>query len=246
MLMTQLKMDLKMFFREAFYVVSIIIPPLSYLLMGQMFGDMTYAGGLSYAQLYTPTFIVLVSFTTILFSVGFDQVMNRSNGTEKRVQLSPVSSSLLLLSSILKAVVITGLGFIFITVLGIVVYDLQITAGQLLLSFIGLILVDAIMLVLVFALYSVFKSEKSALGTTIVLFQVVLLTGGFTIPLVVAPKVLQIIGSVNPMNYVNQLYTNIWNGTLAFNNEQLTGWLYLTILSVLAYGFIIFQGKRKK
>ncbi|MGY3779222.1 ABC transporter permease [Isobaculum melis] len=246
MLMTQLKMDLKMFFRETFYIISIIIPPVSYLLMGQMYGDLTYAGGLSYAQLYTPTFIILISFVTILFSFGFDQVSNRSNGTEKRIQLSPVSSSLLLVSGILKATIITGLGFVFITTLGVFVYDLQVTPVQMFLSFLGLILLDAVMLLLSSAIYSIFKSEKSALGMSIVLFQVVLLTGGFTIPLAVAPKVLQVIGHVNPMNYVNQFYTHIWNGTLAFSGEQLNGWIYLAVLSVLAYAFIIFQGKRKK
>ena len=47
MLATQLKYDLLMFSRELFYMIfTIIIPPVTYLFMGQLFGDQTYAGNL--------------------------------------------------------------------------------------------------------------------------------------------------------------------------------------------------------
>ena len=47
MLATQLKYDLLMFSRELFYMIfTIIIPPVTYIFMGQLFGDQTYAGNL--------------------------------------------------------------------------------------------------------------------------------------------------------------------------------------------------------
>lgn len=83
-----------MFFRELFYLVfTMIVPPTSYLLMGQMFGDATYGGGLNYIQTYTPSFMLLISFTVVFFAFGFDQVMNRSTGIEKRLLTTPYHSS---------------------------------------------------------------------------------------------------------------------------------------------------------
>lgn len=91
MLATQLKYDLLMFSRELFYMVfTIIVPPVTYLFMGQLFGNQTYAGNLSYAETYTPSFILLITFGVIFFAFGFDQVMNRTTGVEKRISLSPV------------------------------------------------------------------------------------------------------------------------------------------------------------
>ena len=103
MLATQLKYDLLMFSRELFYLVfTIIVPPVTYIFMGQLFGDQTYAGNLSYAETYTPSFILLITFGVIFFAFGFDQVMNRTTGVEKRISLSPVSKNTLLLSSIIE------------------------------------------------------------------------------------------------------------------------------------------------
>ena len=101
MLATQLKYDLLMFSRELFYLVfTIVVPPVTYIFMGQLYGDQTYAGNLSYAQTYTPSFILLITFTIVFFAFGFDQVTHRTTGVEKRISLSPVSKNTLLLSSI--------------------------------------------------------------------------------------------------------------------------------------------------
>ena len=112
MLATQLKYDLLMFSRELFYLVfTIIVPPVTYLFMGQLFGDQTYAGNLSYAQTYTPSFILLITFGCRLFRFWIRSSDERTTGVEKRINLSPVSKKTLLLSSILKSIIITSFGF---------------------------------------------------------------------------------------------------------------------------------------
>ena len=125
MLATQLKYDLLMFSRELFYMVfTIIVPPVTYLFMGQLFGDQTYAGNLSYAETYTPSFILLITFGVIFFAFGFDQVMNRTTGVEKRISLSPVPKKMLLLSAILKSIILTSIGFFLVYFIGMIAYDL--------------------------------------------------------------------------------------------------------------------------
>ena len=86
MLATQLKYDLLMFSRELFYLVfTVLVPPATYIFMGQLFGEQTYAGNLSYVQTYTPSFILVITFTVVFFAFGFDQVTHRTTGVEKRI-----------------------------------------------------------------------------------------------------------------------------------------------------------------
>ncbi len=126
MLATQLKYDLIMFSRELFYLVfTVFVPPATYIFMGQLFGEQTYAGNLSYAQTYTPSFILLITFTVVFFAFGFDQVTHRTTGVEKRIYLSPVSKNTLLLSSIIRSIIITSLGYGFISIIGLLMYDLK-------------------------------------------------------------------------------------------------------------------------
>ena len=165
MLATQLKYDLLMFSREMFYLVfSIIIPPITYVFMGQLFGDNTYAGNLNYAEMYTPSFILLITFSVVFFAFGFDQVMNRTNGVEKRISISPVPKRILLIASILKSIIITSFGFLFIQVIGLIVYDLKFQLITFLSSYVFFIILNAILLVISSAIYSLFNDMKSALG----------------------------------------------------------------------------------
>lgn len=136
MLLTQLKYDLLMFSRELFYLVfTIVVPPVTYLFMGQLFGEQTYAGNLNYAETYTPSFILVITFTVVFFAFGFDQVMQRTTGVEKRISISPVSKNMLLLSSIIRAIIMTSFGFVLISVIGFLMYDLQLRIWSVLLSY---------------------------------------------------------------------------------------------------------------
>ncbi len=158
MLAIQLKYDLLMFSRDLFYMIfTIIIPPVTYLFMGQLFGDQTYAGNLSYAETYTPSFILLITFGVIFFAFGFDQVMNRTTGVEKRISLSPVPQNMLLLSSILKSIIITSIGFFLVFAIGMLVYNLSFEPLRFLGAYGFFIILNAVLLIISSAIYSLFK-----------------------------------------------------------------------------------------
>lgn len=245
MLATQLKYDLLMFSRELFYLVfSIIIPPVTYLLMGQLFGDNTYAGDLTYAQMYTPSFIMLITFSVIFFAFGFDQVMNRTTGVEKRISISPVPKRILLISSILKSIIITSFGYMFIQVIGLVAYNLQFNLTSFFSSYVFFIILNAILLVISSAIYSLFNDMKTALVFSILIFQVVMFTGDFSLPVSQMPKFIQIIANLNPIYHMNHLFIDIWNEQLHLNNNTLLSMGY--ILIVLVVSLIIIQLSARK
>lgn len=237
MLATQLKYDLLMFTREIFYMVfTIIVPPVTYLFMGQLFGDVMYAGNLNYAETYTPSFILLITFGVVFFAFGFDQVMNRTTGVEKRVNLSPVPKRTLLLSNILRSIIITSIGYFLVFFIGMIAYDLSFQPLNFVLSFGVFMLLNAALLIISSAIYSLFTSMNGALVFSIVIFQVVMFTGGFTMPINMMPKFVQIIADFNPLYHMNQLFIAVWNGQFVWNNSSLLsigfiiGWVIISLV----------------
>lgn len=246
MLVTQLKYDLLMFSRELFYLVfTLIVPPVTYLFMGQLFGDQTYAGNLNYAETYTPSFILVITFTVVFFAFGFDQVMQRTTGVEKRISISPVSKNMLLLSSIIRAIIMTSFGFVVITIIGFLLYDLQLRVWSVLLSYGFFILLNAILLILASAIYSFFQRMNSALVFSIVIFQVVIFTGGLAMPIKLMPNFIQVIADFNPLFHMNNLFIAVWNGQFSLDSPSLFSIGYLASLAILALICLHFQNKRK-
>lgn len=246
MLATQLKYDLLMFSRELFYLVfTIIVPPVTYLFMGQLFGNQTYAGNLSYAETYTPSFILLITFGVIFFAFGFDQVMNRTTGVEKRINLSPVPKKMLLLSAILRSIIITSIGFFLVYGIGMIAYDLSFQPVRFLSAYGFFIILNAVLLVISSAIYSLFKSMNAALVFSIVTFQVVMITGGFTMPIALMPKFVQVIADVNPLYHMNNLFIAVWNGQLVFDSSTFISIGYIAGLLLIAFVIIQFTNKRR-
>ena len=246
MLLTQLKYDLLMFSRELFYLVfTILVPPVTYLFMGQLFGDQTYSGNLNYAETYTPSFILVITFTVVFFAFGFDQVMQRTTGVEKRISISPVSKSMLLLSSIIRAIIMTSFGFILISIIGFLLYDLEIRFWSILLSYGFFIILNAVMLILASAIYSFFQRMNSALVFSIVIFQVIIFTGGLALPIKVMPNFIQVIAKFNPLYHMNNLFIAVWNGHFTMDSQTVFSVGYLAVLVLVAFICIRIQHKRK-
>ncbi len=246
MLATQLKYDLLMFSREIFYLVfAIVIPPITYIFMGQLYGEMTYDHGLNYAQSYTPSFILLITFTVVFFAFGFDQVTHRTTGVEKRIRLSPVPKNILLTSSILRAIIITTIGYLMIFGIGLVMYDLSFDLMNVLASYGFFILMNVALLIMASAIYSFFKNMNSALVFSIVIMQVVIFTGGFAQPINLMPKFVQVIAELNPLYHMNNMFKAVWNGQLSLSNEALISLSYIGGILIISILVIRFMHKRK-
>ena len=244
MLTTQLKYDLLMFTRELFYLLFIVVvPPVTYIFMGLLYGDFTYSGNLSYGQVYTPSFILLITFGVIFFSFGFEQVMQRITGIRKRIQLTPVPKSILLFSSILKSIILTSVGFFLIYIIGLFAFDLKFQLLNLIGSYGFFILLNATLLIISSAIYSLFKNVNSALIFSIIIFQVVMITGGFAIPIEMMPKFVQVLAEMNPVYLMNQLFIDVWNGQLLFDKNTWMSTGYIISLVIIALVFLRFKGK---
>jgi len=234
-----------MFTRELFYLIFIVVvPPATYIFMGLMYGNYTYANNLSYGQLYTPSFILLITFGVVFFTFGFDQVVNRTTGIEKRIILSPIPKNVLLLSGILKSIILTSIGFSLIYLIGIFAYGIIFNATSLINSYGFFILLNVILLIISSAVYSFFNKMNSALVFSIVIFQVVMITGGFAIPIEMMPEFVTFIAKINPVFHMNQLFIDVWNNQFQFDRATSISLSY--ILALVIGALFINTSSRKR
>ena len=106
-------------------------------------------------------------------------------------------------------------------------------------------MLNAILLIISSAIYSLFKSMNAALVFSIVIFQVVIFTGGFTMPISMMPKFVQVIADANPLYHMNNLFIAIWNGQLSLDNQTLLSIGYIIVLVLVALVVIRFSHKRR-
>src|SRR5690606_21665218 len=109
--------------------------------------------------------------------------------------------------------------------------------------YIFFILLNAILLIIASAVYSLFQDMKNALIFSIVLFQVVMFTGDFALPIQMMPNFIQIIAHLNPLYHMNHLFIDIWNNQVHFHTDTFLSIGYILILVIISY-FII-QIKKK-
>ena len=232
MLATQLKYDLLMFSRELFYLVfTIIVPPVTYLFMGQLFGDQTYAGNLKLCRNVYTIIHLTHHIRRHLFRFRFrssDESHNRRRKTHQSFTCIEKNAATF---SILKSIIITSIGFFLVYLIGMLAYDLSFEPIRFLSAYGFFIILNAVLLVISSAIYSLFKSMNAALVFSIVIFQVVMFTGGFTMPISMMPKFVQVIADVNPLYHMNNLFIAVWNGQLTFNNSTLISIGYISGLS---------------
>lgn len=247
MLVNQLKYDLLLFSRELFYLIfTIIVPPATYLFMGALYGDFTYAGGLNYAETYTPSFILLITFGVVFFAFGFDQVMNRTTGVEKRISITPVPKKTLLLSNILKSIIITSFGYFLVFFIGMIVHDLSFEPLNFLASFGFFMLLNAALLIISSAVYSLFTSMNAALVFSIVIFQIGMISGGFAMPVDMMPEFVQTMANFNPLYHMNQLFIAVWNSQFVVDNQSLLSIGYILGCVAISLLIIHFVNKVRK
>ena len=124
-------------------------------------------------------------------------------------------------------------------------YNLQFHVLDFISSYGFFIVLNAALLVIASAIYSFFNDMKSALVFSIVIFQVVMFTGGFAVPISMMPKFVQVIADLNPLYHMNNLFIAVWNGQLTFDNSTLISFGYISFLVIVSFIILRFSNKRR-
>jgi len=207
----QYRYDRRVFWRSPASVFFTVLLPLIFLfIFCEIFGNDTIEerGNISIATYYVPGIMTLAIVSATLVSLAISLVEARDSGRLKRVRSTPLPAWATVAGRVGNAVVISLLMTVIVTLIGYVVYDVEVltsTAPALLLA----ILVGAASFsCLGFALTAVIPSEEAAPAITNVAVLPLYFLSGVFIPDTEIPDGVLDFASVFPIrNFFEALFT---------------------------------------
>ena len=226
----QFWVDLLIFFREPFFALPILFLP------GLFF--IVYAGAMAknaaslegFGQ-FIPIYMILVVFLTVFFNIGMQYVTDKQNGIFKRLLLSPIRLSNLVLTYALKGMLISVLGFFEMVAIAALVFHIPLS-DHMAMVFLAFLIIAAIMMLISLSLHGFFKNTRQQMPVAIIGFQYVLFASGMFLPVEQMPKILQYLIYVNPVYHMNLVLLRVWFGKPQkwVNLLALAAWVALSLV----------------
>jgi ABC-2 type transport system permease protein len=207
--------EIKLFIREPITVVFTLALPMIFLVvMGGVFGNTPSANiyrGVGAMDYYMPSYYGLVMMAIGTVALPVHLTGYRERGILRRFRASSFSVWSVLGSQFMVSFIITIVGSILVTVLGIVSYHPHMPANpvQLVAAF---VLGTVCFTCFGFFLGAVLPSTRSAQGIGLILFFVMMILGGAGPPPEVLKGAMGIIGDITPLRYVILMLQNPWLG----------------------------------
>jgi ABC-2 type transport system permease protein len=207
--------EIKLFIREPITVVFTLALPLIFLVvMGGVFGNTPSSNiyrGVGAMDYYMPSYYGLVMMAIGTVALPVHLTGYRERGVLRRFRASSFSVWSVLGSQFMVSFVITIVGSILVTVLGVVTYHphMPVNPVQLVAAF---VLGTLCFTCFGFFLGAVLPSTRSAQGIGLILFFVMMILGGAGPPPEVLKGAMGIIGKIMPLRHVILMLQNPWLG----------------------------------
>jgi len=207
--------EIKLFIREPITVVFTLALPMIFLVvMGGVFGNTPKAEiyrGVGAMDYYMPSYYGLVMMAIGTVALPVHLTGYRERGILRRFRASSFSVWSVLGSQFMVSFVITIVGSILVTVLGVVTYHphMPVNPVQLVAAF---VLGTVCFTCFGFFLGAVLPSTRSAQGIGLILFFVMMILGGAGPPPEVLKGAMGIIGDITPLRHVILMLQNPWLG----------------------------------
>ena len=219
--------------------IGLFQPVLYLLLFAPLLSNLSAVPGFPQGGAYTvftPGLLVMLALYSTAF-VGFGLVDQIRNGIVERLLVTPASRLSILLSLVLRDIAVlvvqSAIALLLAWALG-----LHAHLGGILASF-GLMLLTAMVLASCsYALAMRLKQEDTLASVVNSFATPLLLLSGITLPLTLAPKVIQAIASVNPFAYEVTASRSLFVGNFA-DSAILVGGIFLAALAALAFWWAI-------
>ncbi|WP_374351120.1 ABC transporter permease [Chitinimonas sp.] len=227
---------MKLALREPMVLFSqFALPVAMYAFFGMVFGHgPSQIGAPNFYDDYTSNFVALTMLNVALMNIGPSLVIYKERGFLKLLMTTPMDPSAIWLSAVIKSLIIFLVGFAELVLVGwLMFHKLPVQSGvQMLLA----IAISAYCLFsLGFMLGAIFKLANTAFAANSVLFQLMLLLSGASIPLAVMPNALQSAANILPMTHVLQILRAGWHGQLFAQANLLPCVFALTTGTIFAF-----------
>ncbi|MBP6805166.1 MAG: ABC transporter permease [Chloroflexi bacterium] len=208
MIWTELKLQLRepvgVFFTLAFPLMLLFI-------FGSIYGNepSDYLGGHGSIDISVPGYIGMIIGTIGMLSLPIALSNYREQGILRRLQATPLPSSIILWSQVAVNVIMTLLGASMLVIAGFIVYDLSVPQASLGLL-LAVILSGFSFLAVGFVLAGVLPTARSAQAVGMALFYPMLFLSGAAMPRQVMPEGVQKFSELLPLTHVVKLLEGLW------------------------------------
>lgn len=204
--------ELKLQLREPVGVFFTLAFPLMLLfIFGSIYGNepSDYLGGHGSIDISVPGYIGMIIGTIGMLSLPIALSNYREQGILRRLQATPLPSSIILWSQVAVNVIMTLLGASMLVIAGFVVYDLSVPQASLGLL-LAVILSGFSFLAVGFVLAGVLPTARSAQAVGMALFYPMLFLSGAAMPRQVMPEGVQKFSELLPLTHVVKLLEGLW------------------------------------
>ncbi len=243
--LTQLKIEIQLYFRQPFYLLfSIAMPLFSFYFFGSMFQNQDY-GGPDFFSMYIPGFCMLILFSSSVFNIGNQLVSDKEKGVYKRIMATPISLVRFIGIILMKGFLLASVGFMLIMAMAKYYFKIDI----------GLDKLPFCIVYFLFIIFSLFLGVGIAILSKrlntysiimMVLFFPMFLLSDASIPLVAFPKFAQKIAEINPLYHANKILRYFWSEEMRlFYHGKI--WLSFMVLGgiFLVLYVVVFMNRRK-
>lgn len=204
--------ELKLQLREPIGVFFTLAFPLMLLfIFGSIYGNepSDFLGGYGSIDLSVPGYIGMIIGTIGMISLPISLSNYREQGVLRRLQATPLPSSIVLWSQVAVNVLMTALGSLLLVVSGFLVYDLRLPEASLSLVLAAL-LGGFSFLAVGFVLAGLLPTPRSAQAVGMALFYPMLFLSGAAMPRQILPETVRQISEFLPLTHVVKLIEDLW------------------------------------
>jgi ABC-2 type transport system permease protein len=209
----QFRFDQKTFWRNpASVFFTVLLPVMFLLIFATIFGDETIEElGVKTTTYYVPAIITLGVVSASCQSLAISLTVDRENGILKRTRGTPLPSWVFIAGRIGNAIVISVLSLAVLSVIGLIVYDVDIPWERLPAVLVALVVGAASFCCLGIALTAAIPSEDAAAPiTNVALLPLYFLSGVFIPESEIPDGVLQL-ADLFPIRHFFEAFFTAWN-----------------------------------
>ncbi|MDW3176693.1 MAG: ABC transporter permease [Acidimicrobiia bacterium] len=201
----QLNFDLLIFRRNpAGTFFTVVLPLIFLVIFTSIFGNQTLDNGAKVATLYVPGILTLAIVSATAVNVAITMTTRRERGVLKRVRGTPVPGWIFVLSQALSGVVIALLMTVIISLVGRVLYGVEVQFETLPSLLISLLLGAMAFSAIGLALTRIITSEDAAPAVTNAIFLPLYFVSGVFVPDTEVPSWVGTVGNLFPVSHLNK------------------------------------------
>jgi len=196
-----------------------------------MYKNITY-GGINFFQKYIPGLIAIIMYSSTIFGVGLQMVIDKESGVFKRLKAAPIKMRRIYAITAIKGLFVSLIGLLEILLLAKFAFNATLTSHWV--EFlIGFIISITTLLTLGFLVALLFNTTRSAIAALMITFYPVFFLSDAAMPLKTMPKIFaQAAPIINPLYHVNVFLGLSWTGRI------FSGDAYLSVAYLLAVTLI--------